>query len=257
MDFGWPALFLTLLVACHGGGAGITRPAAVGIEGIEWRLSEVAGVPFSPMAGEPEPFLTFDDEKRQATGFAGCNNFFAGYELSGSALTFGLVGSTRMACADRKNGLEKEFFSALEKTRTWKINGSVLLLLDGGEVLARFRAANPSELTGTAWLWQQTLYNDDRKAVPGDPAKYVVRFREDGTLGVKADCNQKGGTYSASAKERRLSIAITHSTMAACPEGSLENEFERGLSAATSYFIKNGDLYLDLKYDSGTMRFSK
>ena len=45
--------------------------------------------------------------------------------------------------------------------------------------------------------------------------------------------------------------------MAACPEGSLEEEFVRGLSAATIYFIQEGDLYLDLKYDSGTMRFSK
>jgi hypothetical protein len=45
--------------------------------------------------------------------------------------------------------------------------------------------------------------------------------------------------------------------MAACPEGSLEDEFVRGLTAAAIYFIKDGDLYIDLKYDSGTMRFSK
>jgi hypothetical protein len=45
--------------------------------------------------------------------------------------------------------------------------------------------------------------------------------------------------------------------MAACPEGSLEDEFVRGLSAAAIYFIKDGDLYIDLKYDTGTMRFSK
>jgi len=42
-----------------------------------------------------------------------------------------------------------------------------------------------------------------------------------------------------------------------CPAGSLEDEFVRGLSGAATYFIKDGDLYIDLKYDSGTMRFSK
>ena len=93
--------------------------------------------------------------------------------------------------------------------------------------------------------------------MPADSKNYTVQFQEDGTLSVKADCNQKGGTYSASTKERRVSIEITHSTMAACPEGSLEDEFVRGLTAAALYFIKDDNLYMDLKYDSGTMRFSK
>ena len=38
-------------------------------------------------------------------------------------------------------------------------------------------------------------------------------------------------------------------------EGSLEDEFARTLSAAAIFFIKNADLYIDLKYDTGTMRF--
>jgi heat shock protein HslJ len=118
-------------------------------------------------------------------------------------------------------------------------------------------AGKASDLTGTVWLWVETVYSDDRRVAPADSRKYTVEFREDETLNVKADCNRKGGSYSSSPGDRRLSIAITHSTMAACPEGSLESEFERELNAAFSYFIKNGDLYLDLKFDSGTMRFSK
>ena len=116
---------------------------------------------------------------------------------------------------------------------------------------------NIQGVTGTVWQWVQTLYNDDRKAAPADPRNYTVQFRKNGTLNVKADCNQKGGAYTYSQEEKRLAIEITHSTMAACPEGSLEDEFVRGLSAAAIYFIKDGDLYIDLKYDSGTMRFSK
>ena len=118
-------------------------------------------------------------------------------------------------------------------------------------------ATGTPTLTGTVWEWVGTVYNDDRHVAVADPRKYTVQFQGDETLHVKADCNQKGGSYSTSAEDRRLSIEITHSTMAACPEGSLENAFVRGLSAAASYFIKDGDLYLDLKYDSGTMRFHK
>jgi heat shock protein HslJ len=113
------------------------------------------------------------------------------------------------------------------------------------------------QITGTVWQWVQTLYNDDRKVVPPDLNNYTVQFREEGTLNVKADCNEKGGTYTYSPEEKRLSVEITHSTMAACPDGSLEDEFVRGLSAASIYFIIDGDLYIDLIYDTGTMRFSK
>jgi len=45
--------------------------------------------------------------------------------------------------------------------------------------------------------------------------------------------------------------------MAFCPEGSLKDAFVRGLSAAAIYFIQDGHLAIDLKFDSGTMRLSK
>jgi len=265
VSFGWAILFVTLLVACHGSGAGVTMPAAANIEGTKWLLTEVSGAPVSPMAGEKQPHILLDPAQKKITGFAGCNNFFSGYELDGSSLKFASVGSTRMSCPDLQMSLETEVFKALDKTSAWKISEDVLLFLDGRDILARFAMAQGDEratdselkITGAVWQWVQTLYNDDRKAVPADPTNYTVQFQEDGTLNVKADCNQKGGTYSASAEERRLSIEITHSTMAACPEGSLEDEFVRGLTAAAIYFIKDGDLFIDLKYDTGTMKFSK
>jgi hypothetical protein len=46
------------------------------------------------------------------------------------------------------------------------------------------------------------------------------------------------------------------STMAACEPGSLEDEFVRNLTAATISFFKDGDLYLDLTADTGTMQFT-
>lgn len=82
----------------------------------------------------------------------------------------------------------------------------------------------------------QTLYNDDRKVLPEQPKNYTVQFLDNGEVTVKADCNQKGGIYSI--RDKRLSIEITHSTMAACPEGSLEDEFVRGLSGGRNLFHK-------------------
>jgi heat shock protein HslJ len=109
-------------------------------------------------------------------------------------------------------------------------------------------------LTGTTWQWAQTRYNNDTRTVPAKPEKYTIRFREAGQIDVRADCNRKGGTYSLQGKQ--LSIKIITSTMAACEPGSLENEFVRNLTAGTNYFFRGGNLYVDLKFDTGTMRFS-
>ena len=255
--FVWAILLAILMVSFNETEAGVTRPDAAGIDNIQWFLAEVNGNPVSRLAGERRPFIKFDAVKKQATGFSGCNNFFGGYECDGASLKFGPVGATRMACPDLEMSLETEVFKALDQTRAWKIQGKELLLLDDSEILARFTEENIQGITGTVWQWVQTQYNDDTKAVPADPQNYTVQFREDETLNVRADCNQKGGAYSASTEEGRISIEITHSTMADCPEGSLEDEFVRELTAAAIYFIKDGDLYIDLKYDSGTMRFSK
>ena len=162
-----------------------------------------------------------------------------------------------MACPDLQTRLETEIFKSLDKTRTWKIQDEALLFFDSSDVLTRFKKEEIPGIAGSIWQWKQTLYNDNQKIVPADPENYTVQFREDGTLNVKADCNQKGGTYAASTKEKRLSIEITHSTMAVCPEGTLEDAFVRGLTATAIYFFKNGGLTIDLKYDSGTMQFSK
>jgi heat shock protein HslJ len=113
-------------------------PAATGPEGASWRLVEVAGRPASLPAGQKQPFLMLDADQKKATGFGGCNSFFGGYTLSGPALAFGPLGSTRMACPDQESGLESAFLDALARTREWKIEDSALLLLSSDGVLARF-----------------------------------------------------------------------------------------------------------------------
>ena len=92
------------------------------------------------------------------------------------------------------------------------------------------------------------------RVVPAKPAKYTIQFREGGQIAVKADCNAKGGPHGVDGKQ--LSMKMITSTMAACEPGSLGDGFVRNLEAGTIYFFKDGDLFIDLKYDSGTMRFA-
>jgi hypothetical protein len=52
-------------------------------------------------------------------------------------------------------------------------------------------------------------------------------------------------------------LEVTHTTMAACPPGSLAEKFMKDLAAARIAFMHDGNLYLDLMYDTGTMNFAR
>ena len=127
-----------LLVSCMKQASVPPGAQTAGIEGFQWYLTEVGGLPVSPMADGKQPHILLDPAQNQVTGFAGCNHFFGRYELDGSSLTFGAMGATRMACPDLETGLETSLFEALENTSQWKKSDGELLLLDGDAVLARF-----------------------------------------------------------------------------------------------------------------------
>jgi len=127
-----------LLGSCMNKAAPPPGAQTAGIEGIQWYLTAVGGSPVSPMADDEQPHMLLDPAQKKATGFAGCNHFFGGYELDGSSLIFGPMGATRMACPDFETGLEASVFKALENTRIWEKTDGELLLLDGDTVLARF-----------------------------------------------------------------------------------------------------------------------
>jgi heat shock protein HslJ len=127
----------------------------------------------------------------------------------------------------------------------------------GGALAAAGETLLPAlpALIGPVWQWVRTFYNDDSEAVPVRPEAYTVTFGAGGLISVRADCNRKGGTYRL--EDQALAIDITYSTKAMCPEDSLEDRFVHDLAASAIWFLKDGELYIDLKYDTGTMRFTR
>jgi heat shock protein HslJ len=135
------ALAITTTIACAADSSSSpeTGPSSASntLTGITWRVVELSGHPVATSLHGDRPFILFDAAKRHAAGYAGCNRFFGGFELDGSALTFGPMGATKMACPDLEEGLETEFFKVLDATRRWEIVDGVLRLLNGDAVLAR------------------------------------------------------------------------------------------------------------------------
>jgi len=74
-----------------------------------------------------------------------------------------------------------------------------------------------------------------RHSTPDDPANFTLQFKPDGTVAIQADSNQVGGTYTIEGS--LITIELGPSTMAACPEGSLADQFVAQLNAAAIYFI--------------------
>jgi heat shock protein HslJ len=129
--------------------------------------------------------------------------------------------------------------------------------VQAGHLVAENEAPSGSKdlgIVGTVWQWVKTRYNDGATLTrPADNAGYTLQLNPDGTVEVRADCNRAGGSFTMDGT--KLSITITHKTLAACPEGSLEDPFIRDLNRTDGFLIKNGKLFLDLKLDTGTMEF--
>lgn len=130
---------LAALTACISAGTpGTNRP----LDGTDWRLVEIAGSPAAPGAATGEqPFLRFDADSGRVTGNTGCNLLSGPFTRDGGALAFGPIVTTRRACLDEaRNQREREFLSALERTRTHVVLRDTLTLSGDAGVLARLAA---------------------------------------------------------------------------------------------------------------------
>jgi heat shock protein HslJ len=108
---------------------------------------------------------------------------------------------------------------------------------------------------GIVWKWQRTAYDNDTQVEPPDPSRYTILLMPEGHLSVHIDCNAGGGRYRLEGSS--LTLEVTHTTRAACPPGSLAGKFMKDLAAARIAFVLDGALYLDLVYDTGTMKFAR
>ena len=96
---------------------------------------------------------------------------------------------------------------------------------------------NPPEATANPiqnilWQWGSlTEQSTGQTTTVPNPADYTISFYPDGTLSGKADCNTFTGTYS---QQNGFTIRIGSSTSAACPEGSLEQQYLNLLSSVVA-----------------------
>ena len=88
----------------------------------EWKVLKLKGLEQIVSA----PSLVFHEKDQRLSGFAGCNNYFSTYSLSGHEITFSKTGSTRKLCPDMS--VEDTFFKLLPEVARYEVQKKELYL---------------------------------------------------------------------------------------------------------------------------------
>lgn len=102
----------------------------------------------------------------------------------------------------------------------------------------------------TVWQLQDFTLGDGTVTAVDDSTKYTIEFRTDGTVTVRADCNTCNGGFTAD--DERINLGAMACTLAACPPGSFDAQYQAALGTASEYDLAPQLLW---DYEGGTMRF--
>lgn len=194
---------------------------------------------------------------------ADCNNASGSYTIDGSSLRIEIGPMTKAMCPP--DSRSDDFVKYLGAAAIYSIKDQTLLIdlmADGGsmsflpaEVVMPYSGENAdaAALTANAWQWM-SFTNPVEQYEIAEPENYTLTFNTDGTVNVKADCNNAIGDYTVEGKS--LTIALGPTTLAACPPDSHSDDFLKYLGYSALYFFQDGDMFIDLMADGGTLRFS-
>lgn len=109
--------------------------------GTEWLLEDLNGTGVMDYA---QTTLNFESSDR-IVGSGGCNRYFGGLTVEDDRISFGAIGSTRMACPPAVMDQEARFFQALSTANQIELDGPYLLVYSEGiDQPLRFTQITPS-----------------------------------------------------------------------------------------------------------------
>jgi heat shock protein HslJ len=117
------------------------------------------------------------------------------------------------------------------------------------------QADTAPSLMGETWKWRELRLDDGQRIKIDEPDLYTLRFVSDTGFIFRTDCNRGGGTYAR--EENRLDLQVTRMTRAACPPGSLSDDYLRLLKEVYGFRREGDFLYLLLRMEAGVMAFDR
>ncbi len=187
-----------------------------------------------------------------------CNNGFGSYTSTApGAIALELGATTLALCPEESLAEQMKGLFGQALTYTLEDDGETLVFTWEDGTVDTFSLLGKVEtplLTGVEWQWLGTTTPEEPVTV-ADSSRYLITFNDDGTANITADCNTVLAQFTT--EEQALTITPGPTTLAACPEDSQGDVFVQQLSNAAIYFFQDGDLYIDLAADAGTMRLSE
>ena len=209
---------------------------------------------------EPERYQMVLNEDGTVNIKADCNQVNGTYTTDGSSIAITFGPSTAAACAD--DSLADQFIQHLSAAAIVFFQDESMYIdtvADSGtmkfdEASSSTAEAEAAGILDTVWQWTNFTDPANGPQEINDPSRYQMQLLADGTIQIQADCNNGSGTFSVEGQS--ITIMLGPMTTAACPDDSVADEFIKNLEAAAIWFTQEGDLFFDLKFDSGTMRFA-
>jgi len=249
------ALATAAMLLAFGAVGGVAAAGGTGgtLEGPTWVLTSYdKGGTMTNVPADVYADATFKGGR--VNGSAGCNVFNGSYTASGSALTFGPLATTMMACGPAQSDVETAYLAALGKSATYTATADTLTIYDSsGTELLRYTAASPTAITGVTW--HLLGYNNGKQAVVSvisgtDP---TATFGTDGTVSGNATCNQFTGPYTTT--DATIKIGPLASTLMACADPAQQDQetlYLAALQKATTFQVQGK--HLEMRDDSGALQ---
>jgi heat shock protein HslJ len=211
------------------------------ITGIDWSLHSMTfDGRTTEVSANVGASLRLEDD---ATGSAGCNDFFGNYLLDGSELTFGPLAVTKKLCEGVGQDTEDAYLAVLSLVASWTLTGGGLSLrdVDGAEVLAY--TASDSGIDSLNWLLRTQSVDGSMANIPAD---IVVSLRlDDGTASGTGGCNRYSGSYMLEGES--LTFGPAAATLMACvgPAGDVEAAYLANMASVATWASDGATLALN------------
>jgi heat shock protein HslJ len=242
-----------------------TMPSSGQLTGVTWQWESFITPMGAASVPNPATFTVLFDGAGTVQALADCNTALGQYTATpnpdGSSGTIQMRFTLTTLAACPEGSLSEEFLANLEAVSNYTLvdgklyldlvagAGTMILGTGNGTATQSAPPASSEGLVGAVWQW----VDSNGQAVP-NPQNYVVEFMADGSVAVKADCNNAFGTYSVDGGN--ISIMLGGMTMAMCPEGSLSDQFVVDLSLAQTWQRAGDQLTLGLNSGAGSMGFT-
>jgi heat shock protein HslJ len=215
------------------------------LEGPLWMLVSYVDEDGNTVDVLPGTEVTAQFQDGNVTGTAGCNNYFASYEVADHQLAVSGGGTTMMACEENIMVQEWAYLKDLASSSSFTITGDQLQIAGSdGETLLTYRVSQPAPLAGTAW--RLMMYNNGREALVSTlaGAEITALFGQDGALSGSAGCNNYHASYQVTNDALTIEAPATTRMMCSEPEGVMEQEtaYLTLLPLAASYTILGDEL---------------